>query len=533
VRSGITTGELIIENAISRENISYVLEIEPDGRFHGTIPLIYPIKSGILLGNLLMSYYLEPGQTLAMIVDWEDMLVTYRKEISPKIKAIEYKGPTAGISSELNKYELKKMDYEQMKSKSINAFKTEELSVMNENLSDLSKLEQTGTFLPKTIDLLKNEAIISSAHELMQYGDQKSTNSTTGQRIKNALPSDYYDFLKDVPLDNPKLMSYEQYYYFVNYLNNLLFLVRSEDQSNLSFNLNFYKYLQKDKKVVLTKKENELRIYAETGEIPGNVDDKNIQKQALDASRISFFKKYAKEFEDYLNNCQILQNRFMVDEFLTDWKVKDSFWTDSLKLKPNLTYEAVKMQSISVMHIFNDKMEKETTRYYLDSLSKDIKHPFLIEEIKRYFDDYYKKLDKGTYTLTEGKATEILKKIIDPFKGKMLFVDFWSITCGPCIQAINDMKSVRDKNRTNEKFAFIFITDEAGSPTKEYERFVKDQNMVNTYRISNADFTYIQQFFRFNAVPHYMLIDPKGNIMDDDFNMFKSNAELKKLLKEN
>lgn len=528
VRSGFTSGELIIHNELTNENIIFLLEIETDGRFHATIPLIHPIKSAIILNGFLMNYYLEPGQTLAMVVDWEDMLNTYRQEISPYIKPIEYKGPTARICSELNSYDLKETDYEQMKSKSINAYKTEKLSVMNENLSDLSKLEQSGTFLPKTIDLLKNKAIISSAFELMQYGENKSTNQ---ERIKNALPSDFYDFLKDLPLDNPKLMAYEEHAFVVGILNNLLFSVRSENHSSFRFR-NFYRYLQEDKKIVLTKKENELRINDETGEMPGKVDDKNIQKQALDASRTSFLKKYAKELKDYEHNCLILQNRFLVDENLTDWKIKDSFWTDSLKIKPNLTYEAAKMQSISVMYMFNEGMDKETTLYYLDSLSKDIKHPFLIEEIKRYIDNYYKKKNKGIYALTEGKAAEILKKIIDPFKGKTLLIDFWSIHCGPCIEAIEALKSARVKNITNEKFAFIFIADETDTPIKLYEQFVEYQKMVNSYRISKADFTSIQQFFRFNAVPHYMLIDPQGNIMDDDYNEFKSNAELKKLLKE-
>jgi len=527
VRSGFTTGELYIENAISRENITFVLEIEPDGRFHTTIPLIHPIKSGIILNGLCMNFYLEPGQTLAMVVDWEDMLSTYRQEISPYFKTIEYKGPTAIISSELNKYELKKTDYEQMKSKSVNAYKTEELSVMNENLSNLSKLEQTGTFLPKTIDLLKNKAIISCAMELMQYGDQKSTNSTTGQRIKNALPFDYYDFLKDLPLDNAQLMAHGEYDSFVNKFE---FMPEFDDlgiESGLTFK-GFINYLEDDVKIKISPQEKNALNF-KTTDFTANTKD---LEKINDANWETFIKKYKKEYDDYIFKYETLFDRSLTDNFLSKWIVKDTIMSKRLKMKSNLTYEIIKIRSISSLFLSRSSIRMSNTSFYLDSLSKKITHPFLIDEAKRYINDYYKKFDKGTYPLTEGKAAEILKKIIDPFKGKLLLLDFWSIHCGPCVQAIKDMKNARAKNLSIEGFAFIFIADETDSPIKKYEQFVKDQKMVNSYRISNADFAYIQQFFRFNGTPHYMLIDPKGNIMDDDFNVFKSSAEIKKLFKE-
>ena len=62
----------------------------------------------------------------------------------------------------------------------------------------------------------------------------------------------------------------------------------------------------------------------------------------------------------------------------------------------------------------------------------------------------------ASYQLPAGKATDIFRRIIAPHAGKVLFIDFWGIYCGPCrggIQATADLQ--REFNKYLDSFRSI------------------------------------------------------------------------------
>lgn len=81
------------------------------------------------------------------------------------------------------------------------------------------------------------------------------------------------------------------------------------------------------------------------------------------------------------------------------------------------------------------------------------------------------------------------------------------------------MKAVREEMKENKELAFVFITSEGGSPKDAYDKFVKDQELMNTYRLSDDEERYLRQLFLFSAIPHYVLIDKDGNVSTADFSM--------------
>src|SRR5690606_36363644 len=120
-----------------------------------------------------------------------------------------------------------------------------------------------------------------------------------------------------------------------------------------------------------------------------------------------------------------------------------------------------------------------------------------------------------------------------PYKGKILFVDFCATSCGPCVAMIQRMKDTREKYKDHPDFDFIFITDDRSSPEKRYDNFVEEQALDKTYRIALEDFYYLRELFKFNGIPRYIVIDKEGKILDDDFEMYKFESELEKVLAQN
>lgn len=123
----------------------------------------------------------------------------------------------------------------------------------------------------------------------------------------------------------------------------------------------------------------------------------------------------------------------------------------------------------------------------------------------------------AAYTLPEGKATDIFNAIIEKYRGKYVYVDFWGIYCGPCRSAIEHSQALRDSLATTDDIELVFITSDKQSPKKKYDEYVeKNLKGEESYRIPEDDYMRLMALFSFNGIPHYEIVTPDGRIIRDD-----------------
>ena len=111
-------------------------------------------------------------------------------------------------------------------------------------------------------------------------------------------------------------------------------------------------------------------------------------------------------------------------------------------------------------------------------------------------------------------------KSLASFKGKYVYIDVWATWCGPCIQQIPYLKKLEDSYK-NKNIEFVSIsTDESrrngGSweaAEKKWRDFVKAKQMGGIQLWSGKDFSF-QKAYKINGIPRFILVDPKGNIVD-------------------
>ena len=118
------------------------------------------------------------------------------------------------------------------------------------------------------------------------------------------------------------------------------------------------------------------------------------------------------------------------------------------------------------------------------------------------------------YDLPEGEAADIFRKLVEPFRGKWVYIDFWSTTCGPCREGIELSADVRKKLAGRDDIELVFITGDRSSPQESYQEYV-DENLEGevSYLLPEAQFIQLSTLFNFNGVPYNELVDPDGRIV--------------------
>lgn len=112
-------------------------------------------------------------------------------------------------------------------------------------------------------------------------------------------------------------------------------------------------------------------------------------------------------------------------------------------------------------------------------------------------------------------ASSLQKLYSENFKGKVVYVDFWGTTCGPCLQEFRDFtKPLKDKYKNRNDISYLYIAQ--GNEYMWHEQ-IKKYNVLGAhlfvilnqyeklYRQSTQDSIVI--------MPHYLIIDKKGNIV--------------------
>lgn len=538
-RLGFSTGIIYASNEITGEDFPVVMNIHEDGRFESNIPMNYPKFSFCRLQNQGFRFYIEPGQTLSMILNWEEFLTADRlRNVRYMIKEIQFGGVAARINQEFAAITLNEPNYKDLQ-KAIttltpNEFKTSQMAFWKKSEDKLEQDLAGKDFTSQTKAILRNEMMISNAAFMFDFVRKREyearKDSTNNKILKAPVDSPYYDFLQKISMDDQSVLIVSQFSSFINrfeyaspfsririiepkplsyYLFTDLGLKPSADDIEY---MNFHKGFSKT-------------FYATTGE-----KEKSVLVQKLNTKNLAFEKKYSKYKDQYSKRypkqTEPVSNGARV---LREWEAKDVVLANYFKLQPNMVYDVAKVRFLKFL-FQQMKGQKDEARTFLTSFEKGIRNPSLMQEAETLFYKSFPQVQKAAYDLPPGKGTEIFKKISDQYKGKMVLVDFWGIFCGPCIASIERNKPLRENYKGSKDLEFVFITSEQESPLQRYNDFVKKQDLVNTFRLSSDDFLYLRQLFKFNGIPRYVLINKEGQVLNDDFEMYNFENEIKKFL---
>jgi thiol-disulfide isomerase/thioredoxin len=105
---------------------------------------------------------------------------------------------------------------------------------------------------------------------------------------------------------------------------------------------------------------------------------------------------------------------------------------------------------------------------------------------------------------------------LESLKGKYVYIDVWATWCGPCRGEIPFLQKAEEKYK-GKNIAFVSISVDVVKDHDKWKKFVTDKGLGGIQLIADKDWTsdFIKSF-NINSIPRFILIDPKGNVVDAD-----------------
>ena len=229
---------------------------------------------------------------------------------------------------------------------------------------------------------------------------------------------------------------------------------------------------------------------------------------------------------------KVINGQFLVQQLKVGRQVLDSLNADPLIKDIYLSSQAYDMI---------DNRRTSLLPQVLDTLKTMISNPICLERVEalnarylaienREFDKLVLKSSEDLADLSEGEA--LLKKILEPYKGKFVLLDIWGTWCSPCKDALSH--STEEYARLKDyDIEFLYLAN--NSPQESWENVIKEYNVsgdnVAHYNLPAEQQAAIERHLDVHSFPTYKLFDREGNLLDIEVDA-RQLEELVRLLEQ-
>ncbi|OJV40708.1 MAG: hypothetical protein BGO29_05740 [Bacteroidales bacterium 36-12] len=505
-----TTGMIYVKDVFTQEQHSHLVEINKDGSFELKVYLIHPQMVYMSIFNIKDFVLLEPGETTFQYINMQEFSSVYEDTDSfiNREKKSLFMGNLAQVHSDLlildtinyfsydkAEKEMAKMDGEQ--------YKAYCLSIMNKEQAALSHVAEKNTISKKALQLKQMQIKFKTQYNILDFNrikeyTNKDVNNSLGTLNKNKLEyvefgPEYYDFLDIDEINNPLSVVSPEYSRLIN---------KMKFSERVRPNLNIVSYRLQMKEFNPITQKDTTYVIDSTYFVHPKTKEKILVDESFD------IEKYSQDN---------MRTYFGLDKgFATDIMYSQSVFEKMIEANKPLT----KDEKDNLRNLLSDSLVVDYLIQQSDILERKITE---ISEANKHKTGYV------VNDTPETSGDKLFDAIIGRYKGKLIFVDFWATWCGPCRHGIEAIKPLKEELK-NANIEFVYITN-TSSPEDTWNLMIptiKGQH----YRLKSDEWNYLAAKFNIIGIPHYVLVDENGVVVNDNVRVASSNDMLRNLFQQ-
>ena len=98
------------------------------------------------------------------------------------------------------------------------------------------------------------------------------------------------------------------------------------------------------------------------------------------------------------------------------------------------------------------------------------------------------------------ESDSVFQDLIRPYKGNVLYIDFWGMGCGPCRAGLKIQRSLVEKMK-GRPVKFLYVCNETDSPREHAEEWMTKNDIQGEHiYVSRDTWEYLQTHFQFSAI---------------------------------
>ena len=365
----------------------------------------------------------------------------------------------------------------------------------------------------------------STHNKFLQTFDTQFKNDFTNSVVEEKIKSLSLDEFEMFIYDNRK----KQKYFYTNYSDKNLFSTGFKKFIENQIKYNYLHFLLAYPIVNANKSNTILTVNPIPNVMLDVLDKKNVSDE--EAMISESYRNFLTYFVTYFASEKNGFNKFK--EYTPSAEKKYVITKDYLKGLPLLYY----LSSFLVEN--GEQINPETVkRIYLEIENQD-KTAEYAGIVKEKLGKWMKtKLPKTAEAKLTNNSSEFKlqgfngKEVkLSDFKGKVIYVDFWASWCGPCRQQFPYSKLLHEQLSEKQKKQVVFLYISIDNTEDIWKKAISDLHLEGEHALSPGGWnSSAAKNYQIHSIPRYLLIDKKGNVVDQNAKRPSDESTLQDIL---